>query len=271
MNFKNKKLWIAIAVLILIVIILLQFCDRSGATVKPKVSPVVEAVYALGTVKSDRAVNIRFGMNSVITKFFVAEGDAVSRGEPLLVTDSSVTFRAPISGVVTVKSFNENEIVPSGQVILTVTDMKSLYVRLSLDQESITTVRKGMKAEISFENLRDKKITGEVESIYQSGGEFVVKIKVPVMPDMVLPEMTCDTAIIIRENPNGILIPASAIINGSVKIKRKGKTENVTVKTRAVENGWVEIVEGGIQPDDIIYNNPAKAVKKNSNNDPGFR
>lgn len=271
MNFRNRKLWLAVAALLLTAVIIIQFCGKSGSTVKPRVSPVVEAVYALGTVKSDRSVNVRFGMSSVITKFFVNEGDSVSKGAPLLVTDSSVTFRAPLSGVVTVKSFNENEIVPAGQTVLTLTDMKSLYVRLSLDQESITSVRKGMKTEISFENLRGKKVTGEVESIYQSGGEFVVKIKVPVMPDMVLPEMTCDTAIIIRENPDGILIPASAIVNGAVKIKRNGKTENVAVKTRAVENGWVEVIDGSIRADDLIYNNPAKPARKNNSNDPGFR
>lgn len=271
MNFKNKRLWVAAAASVIIILIITQFCGKSESTVKPKISPVTEAVYALGTVKSDKSFNIRFGMNSVITKFYVNEGDYVSKGEPLFVTDSSVTFRAPFPGVVTVKNFNENEIVPSGQIIITITDMKSLYVRLSLDQESITSVRKGMKAEISFENLRNKKTTGEVQSIYQSEGEFIVRINTNDMPDMVLPEMTCDTAVIVREKPDAILIPASAIENGTVKIKRSGKTETITVKTRAVENGWLEVIEGNIQSDDIIYYTPGNTSKKKNNNTPDFR
>lgn len=272
-NRTSKKLWfIAIPLLLAVIVLITKYTGNGRETVKPVISPVVEAVYALGTVKSDKSVNIRFGMNSVITRFYVREGDSVSKGTPLLETDSSVTFRSPIEGVVTTKNYNENEVVPAGQAVITITDMKTLYVRVSLDQESIITVRKGMKTEISFENLRNLKVYGDVESIYQTGGEFVVRIKVPVMPDMVLPEMTCDTAIIIREKPDAILIPSNSVTNDTVKIKRNKEIKTVSVKTRAVENGLVEVIQGDIRPDDLIYNiKTAKASKKNSNNDPGFR
>ncbi len=270
---SSKKIWLlSIAVILAVIVVITKYTGNGRETVKPVISPVVEAVYALGTVKSDRSVNIRFGMNSVITRFYVREGDSVSKGTLLLETDSSVAFRSPIDGVVTTKNYNENEVVPAGQAVITITDMKTLYVRVSLDQESIITVKKGMKAEISFENLRNLKVYGVVESIYQTGGEFVVRIKVPVMPEMVLPEMTCDTAIIIREKPDAILIPANSVINDTVRIKRNKEIKTVSVKTRAVENGMVEVIQGDIRPDDLVFNiKAAKAPKKNSNNDPGFR
>ncbi len=267
LKVNARILLITAALLIILSSLFVKFFGSDSSTVKPKISPVVEAVYSLGTVKSVNSVNVRFGMNSVINRFYVSEGESVSKGALLLVTDSAITFRSPISGIITSKNFNESEIVPSGQVVLTVTDMKSLYIRLSLDQESVTAVRKGMKTEISFENLRERKIAGEVESVYQSGGEFVVRIKVPVMPEMVLPEMTCDTAIIIRQKPDAILIPASAVVNDSVMIKRNSKKEMVKVKIRPVENGWVEVLDGGIGPEDNIYlNNPEKAGKNNFRN-----
>jgi len=272
MKLLNKKKLLISAAIVFVLILIFRFFDNSESSIRPKSSPVIDAVYALGTVKSDSSVNIRFGMNSVITRFYVKEGDSVSKNSPLLTTDSSVTFRSPIPGIVTGKHFNENEIVPSGQAVLTITDMKSLYVRLSLDQESIIQVKKGMKADISFENLRDTKVSGEVEAIYQSGGEFVVRIKVPDMPEMVLPEMTCDTAIILRENPSGILIPATAVVNGKVKIKRKGKIEQIRVKTRAVENGWVEVVDGNITTDDtVFYDKKNVSTKRENRNHTGFR
>ncbi len=250
-KFINLKFIIPI-VLLIIIIIIVKGCSSKEKIQKAVVAPVTESIYALGTVKSDKSSNIRLGTSAVISKFYVNEGDEVKAGDPLLMTDSGVIIRSPIAGIVSAKNYNENEIVPSSQLVLSITNNKDLYVKVSLDQESIISVKKGMKALISFENYRETQISGQVYSVYQSGGEFIVKIKPQNMPEVILPEMTCDVAIIIMEKPSAVLIPLAAVVNGKVKVKRKDKTELIPVKIRKTSDGLAEVLDGDISGGDLI-------------------
>lgn len=265
-KFMKLKFILPATAIVILPLIFFRGCSSKETTQKAISAPVIESIYALGTVKSDKSANIRLGMSSVISKFYVKEGDEVTAGSPLLATDSGVIIRSPISGVVSAKNYNENEIVPSGQVVLSVTDNKNLYVKVSLDQESIISVKKGMKSIISFENYREAKIEGLVNAVYESGGEFVVKIIPQNMPDVILPEMTCDVAIIVREKPSAILIPFNAVQNGKVKVKRNGKVEIIPVKVRKTADGLAEVIDGSISQGDIVFVPSKEALsKKNSN------
>ena len=249
----NRKWIIVIVAALLLVFIVIRFLGNGKVTVKPKVGPVVDSVYALGTVKTDQLYSVRFGMNTVIRKLYVHEGDIVESGSPLVMNDSSLVARSPFSGVVTEVSYLEGELAPSGQAILSVSGLGSLYIKVSLDQDSIILVKKNQPVELSFEKIRDEKITGTVSSVYMSDEEFLVRIQPDSLPQWVLPGMTCDAAIIIMKNDNAIMIPSSAINNGSVEVERKGKRMILRVESQPVDEKWSEITDGSILPDDIIY------------------
>jgi multidrug efflux pump subunit AcrA (membrane-fusion protein) len=259
MNMQNKKTYLITAIALVVIIILsFAFSNNSKRLVPPKIAPVTDAVYALGIVKTDRWYNVRFGMSTVVHRLYVTEGQEVSTGAPLLMTDSGIIFRAPFSGIVTLIPFRESEMAPAGQAILTLADTKHMYVRVSLDQKSIVMVRKGQKAELSFENLRDSRTEGIVESVYPSSNEFVVRIGVRNFPEGVLPEMNCDTAIIIRKNDRAILVPRSAIKNAEIIAERKGTRMRIKVNAKPVDKDFSEIIEGDIKDDDLIVVNSAK-------------
>lgn len=143
---------------------------------------------------------------------------------------------------------------------MTLADTRTMYVRVSLDQKSIILVRKGQKVELSFENLRDSRTEGIVESVYPSSNEFVVRIGVRNFPDGVLPEMNCDTAIIIRKNENAVLVLRNAILQNEITIERKGKRMQVKVQAKPVDREFSEILEGDVRPDDFVI----VRAKKNS-------
>lgn len=259
--FNNKYKVIAVILIIIVLLILLKGRKRESV-VKPERAPLVEAIYALGTVKTDRVYNARFGMNSVIRKLYVREGDTVSAGSPLVLGDSAYPLTSPFTGVVTSRNYLESEMAPAGQVILTVSSMTALYVRVSLDQESILPVRKGQQAELSFENLRKERVSGIVEAVYQSGDEFVVRIACDRFPQGVLPQMTCDTAIILRRNDNALVVPSSAIKDGKALIIRNGKRMTVPVDSRKIDSKKAEILDSSILPDDrIIYTETPSAPR----------
>lgn len=244
---------------ILIVILLLLIalgggliCSRNGKTVKPKVAPVVDAVYALGIVTPYKEYNLRVGMNTKIERLFVWEGDTVSAGNPLVQLDGGILLRAPFTGTIAKLNSKENEIVTAQSSIMTIVDSSHMYVRLSLDQESIIRIKKKQKAKVSFENLRNTDITGYVSRIYPSDGEFVVTVDVDTFPAGVLPYMTCDVAIVVREKENALLVPQSAVKNNILYMVRNGKKRKVEVTTRNYKDGWAEVLEGDVKASDSI-------------------
>jgi multidrug efflux pump subunit AcrA (membrane-fusion protein) len=263
-RFKNiltrKTLIITSAILLISVSLISTFCNGE-TTVKPERGPVVEAVYALGTVKTDKIYNARFGMNTIVRRLYVSEGDAVEKGTPLVMGDTSFPLTAPFSGVVTAVNYLENEMAAAGQVVLTISSITNLYVKVSLDQESILSIRKGQQAELSFENLRNEKVAGEVDAVYLSGDEFIVRIAADKFPQGILPQMTCDTAITVRKNENALIIPVSAVKTGKVDLLRNGKRITVPVTIKKIDSKRAEVLDNSILPDDRIIT--AKSREKN--------
>lgn len=258
---RRKTIALILILLILSVTLFFNLCNRE-LTVKPEVGPVVDAVYALGTVKTDKWYNARFGMNTIIKKLYVNEGDNVEKGAHLVLGDTPFPLTAPFPGIVTAINYRETEMAASGQIVLTISSLVNLYVKVTLDQESIVHVRKGQPVEMSFENLRDEKIYGRVEAVYLSGEDFAVRISADKFPAGVLPQMTCDAAITIRKKDNAVIIPLAAYREGKVNVIRKGKRINIPVTVRRIDSVKAEVLDDSILPDDrIIVKNSGKAQR----------
>ncbi|MGA2193217.1 MAG: efflux RND transporter periplasmic adaptor subunit [Nitrospirota bacterium] len=81
---------------------------------------------------------------------------------------------SPVDAVVEYRSMEEGEVVSPGQSILTLIDLKNLWVRIDLEQGFITRVKVGQKAEITLEHVPGKVIEGTVFDIGREG-EFAVE------------------------------------------------------------------------------------------------
>jgi len=219
--------------------------------VKPKVGPIVEAIYALGTVKSDDIYILKLGITSGITQLFVNEGDVVQKGQKLIVTESS-TLTSPISGTVTRIYLDKGETVMPGIPVLTVMDLTKTFIQISLDQSSALRIKKGQKAELSFENLRGTKINGTVQKIYPSDGQFLVRLETEALPSGILPGMTADVAIEVARREDAMLVPVSSIHRGQIRILRDGKIKTLSVKIGAVNGELAEVQDGQILEEDEI-------------------
>ena len=257
---KKKKIILAAACVVAALFAVLHF-RQNGKFVPVKKGKVVDAVYALGTVKPLVYYNLRMGNNSAISRIYVVEGSSVKTGDSLLSTSDMITMRSPISGTVTSVNFKENELVSTNSNVLSVIDMKKLYVQISLDQESVLRIKKNQTAEVSFEMLRDKKVNGRVTAVFPSDGEFLVNISLDSVPEEILPEMTCDVAVKIADRENALLIPSSAVTNEGVVVLRGGKKMTLKPKTQMIDAEWVEITDGSIKPDDKVLNG-SNSVKK---------
>ncbi len=219
---------------------------------RPTIGPITESVYAIGLVKSDRTYDLKLGVVSSINKFFVREGDLVKKNQKLLIVDSGAVFTAPYEGVITHLPFSLGETIAPQQSLLTMVDLKKLYLEASLEQQGALKVKRGQEVQISFESFRSAVFHGKVQNILPRNQEFVVQVDLNNLPENILPGMNADLSIEISKKEKGILLPQNTISNGHVLLKRNGKTQKVKVIVGVIDSEFAEILEPVLSPDDEI-------------------
>ncbi|TGM05148.1 efflux RND transporter periplasmic adaptor subunit [Leptospira jelokensis] len=251
---SRKKIYGSIASIVIILILIFVFLFRGSKSdrLTVKKGSLVEAVYALGTVKPIDSFVLKFGIAASVRDIFVEEGQSVKKGEPLLVNDSGITFRSPITGTITKLSIAKNETAMPGLPVLEIQNLKEVYVSVSLDQESALRVKPGQHAQLSFESIRGNVYKGEVERIYPSNGQFLVRISPNELPQGILPDMTTDVAIEVSSKDNVILVPLVAVERGKVTRYRSGKREKIEIRIGAINSEFGELIQGDLLEGDEV-------------------
>lgn len=265
MSSKNKshfRLWlfVGIAAIVLIVGSLVTYKVRNKYDyISPKRGKIIEAIYGLGKVKSRRQYEVKIGVMSKVKKVYVQEGEKVKKGQSLLAFDDSGIFRAPFDGTVTSIAFQPPQTVLPQTTALSMEDLSDKYIEVSLEQEGALRVREGQEVKVLFESLRGNVFRGTVKAIFPKNDEFITHIEVEGLGNEVLPGMTADVSITVSTHDNALLVPASAITNGIVLVKRgNDKKEKVSIKIGSVDGAWAEVLEGDIRMSDKVITKKVK-------------
>ncbi len=249
---KNKILFGLLVVAVVASIGLFLFNPfKTQDRIKPRVGDVIESIYGLGTVTANKVFHLRGGITLTVKKVFVKEGDTVAPGEPLIQMDESV-MRSPIDGTVTSVVYKVGELASPQVDAVTVTNLKSLYLEVSLEQQSILRVKKDQKVLVSFESLRNEKCEGVVSSVYPRENQFIVRIEIDTWPAGVLPGMTGDVAILVGKKTDVLLIPLRSVVAGQVIRIRDGKKEKVPIKLGTIDGEWGEVISDNISQNDEL-------------------
>jgi membrane fusion protein, macrolide-specific efflux system len=259
---RKFKIAISASAVLLVLAAVAFFWLRNQKTserlVDVKRGPVIEAVYAIGTVESTQTFQAKVGVSSSIIQLPVQEGRAIRKGETLVVLGEGSAIRSRFDGIVTKVNYKVGESVFSGNVIVEVVDPSKFEIRILLDQRAALRVKRGQVARLSFDGLREKEFAGEVRTIYSTGAQFAVIVDTEKLPPEVLPGMTADISIEISRKPVASLIPLAAIRDGKVTRRRAGKRSQISVKTGLLNQDLVEIVEGDLVEGDQVAVNLAK-------------
>lgn len=163
---------------------------------------------------------------------------AVSDAETQLASAKSalakMTVTAPISGVVTAVNSTNGDTVSSGKAVLTIVDMNSLKIKVSVDETDINKVSKGQTATISFSAISDKSYQGTVESVAETGttSNNVTTYDVVVgitSPSGIKLGMNATVKIAVESKNDALVIPEEALVeNNSKKYVRVQNTSNAT-------------------------------------------
>jgi len=221
--------------------------------IKAKKGPITESIYAIGIVKSERNYELKLGVVSGIKNYFVKEGDNVKIAQRLFINDSGTIFSAPFSGVVTHLPYSIGETIAPGQSLLTLVDLKKLYLEASLEQQGALKVKKGQSVQISFESFRSKSFVGVVRNVLPRNMEFVVQVEVDGLPENILPGMNADMSIEVMKKDLAILLPIAAVSNGHILMKKNKGTEKIPVVVGVSDSEYVEILSPELSLADEIF------------------
>lgn len=212
---------------------------------------IIEGVYGIGTVMTNRSYDIKPAINNILNEVYVKEGDEVQRDQKLLRMEN-ITYKAPFAGIVTYLPFKTGEIVFVQSIVLSLTDFSDRYLVVSLEQEGALRVRPGQKAKLNFDSMREQTFEGTVEAVYSHQQNFLARIGIAHLPVQILPGMTADVAIGIREHDNALLIPMAALEGQSVYVRSRFKNRPVPVKIGITDGLMAEVLSGNIKEGDRL-------------------
>lgn len=251
----NKKILIIIPLSIAFFLFSYFFKFKNKTQeINPKIGPIVESIYGLGTVQSDNIYNLKLGVTSRIKKIFVSEGDKVNKDQRLLMFDGEgmQSEFAPFNATVTQINYYSGETVFPQSPILTLMDLDNKYISVTIDQEGALRVRPKQKALLSFESLELSSIVGTVRAIFPKQNQIVAHINVPLLPQEILPGMTADVAIIVQEKSTATLLPLKVIKQGKIRLKINNEIVITPVKMGIVDKEWGEILNPQLNENDFI-------------------
>lgn len=252
-----KKIWgVAVVVVLGVSAFAVYSINKNKSQSRQKIvrqGEITEAIYGLGTVEPKQKFSFKVGVPKNVRKVFVAEGDVVRKGQNLLSFDDGISVTSLIDGTVTNLPYKIGENVFTDQPVVTVENLRDLYLEARLDQQGALRVKKGMVAKISFENLRQQVFEGKIDSLYPSQGLFVARILVDALPEEILPGMTADVAIQVATKKDVLLVPIMALNNGQVVRAGTGGDEKINVKVGIMDNEYAEVLSEGLKAGDRVY------------------
>jgi HlyD family secretion protein len=239
-----------------------------------------------GGLESQSAFETKEAAYRVEAARYKSAQDQVSQARAALkqarVDLSKTTIFAPMSGTVCALNKEAGEIALGSQfqkdVILTVADLKEMEAQVDVDENDVTSIAVGQKAEIEVDAMLDHKLEGVVYEISNSANtagtgttdqktEFRVKIAITSPPAALRPGMTATADIITRTNETALSVPLQSVAVRTVdQLAVKGeKRADAEKKYKSDKDGFVEIVfaldkgratarqvKTGIQSDELI-------------------
>jgi HlyD family secretion protein len=192
---------------------------------------------------------------------------------------ANTIIRAPVTGTILERAVEKGEFVTTSFVgdrgakgyVVSLADLNDLEVELDISQNDFARLHADQRGTVTTDAFPDRKYEGFIKEISPEANrqKATVQIKVKVLkPDSYLrPDMNASVAFISDAAPASaapaavekpvVIVPTSAVKDGSVFVMLDSKAVRRTVKTGATSSQGVRIEQGLIGGEDLILNPPA--------------
>ncbi len=172
----------------------------------------------------------------------------------------NATLKAAFDGIVATVTMTVGN--PGGTNSIVVLDPKSLYLDISLSEIDVTTLKKDMTANITFDALNGKNYIGKLSEISVtpdiSSNVVTYKAKVAIVASdaQLRPGFSGKSVIVLESKDNVLSVPTAAIhgLNGNttVTVLKNGATSQVAVQTGLSADTETEITSGLAEGDVVV-------------------
>jgi len=200
--------------------------------------------------------------NEGVAQAKVRESQAqVSQSRALLAqTDEEFrnsTITAPIDGMVLSRNVEVGDAVSSilvlgssATLVMTIGDIREVYVKGKVDESDIAKVYLGQEARIKVESYKDRTFGGKITKISPMGVEkdnvttFEVRVSIDNSKGELKPMMTANAEILLEEHKNVLMVPEGALIydrerKASIEVPDPGSRCSGTIAALTYRDGRV--------------------------------
>jgi HlyD family secretion protein len=189
----------------------------------------------------------------------------------------NTVIRAPVTGTILERAVEKGEFVTTSFVgdrgakgyVVSLADLNDLEVELDISQNDFAKLHSGQHGIVTTDAFPDRKYDGFIKEISPEANRqkatVQIKVKVVKPDDYLRPEMNASVAFVSDQKPASaaadskpvVIVPNSAVRDGSVFVVLDGKALRRAVKTGAVSGQGIRIEQGLIGGEDLIVNPPA--------------
>lgn len=180
---------------------------------------------------------------------------AEARAEQAHVNLDYLKLAAPEKGMILRRDGEVGQLIPASQPVFWMSCCAGLRISAEVDEEDIASVKPGQTVLIRADAFPDQVFNGKVQSITPKGDPISRSYRVRISLDAnapLLAGMTAEANIVIREEKEALLIPASAVKNNAVWLVVDGAAEKRGITAGARTKNAVEVRAGLVASDTVV-------------------
>lgn len=151
-----------------------------------------------------------------------------------------LTLVAPADGVILKRDGEVGQVIPAGQVLMTLSCCAPLRATVDVDEEDIGRVHKGQLVVLRADALPGKTLQGQVNDITPKGDPVSRSYRVRIKLDSIqglLAGMTVEANLILTQREKALLVPSTAVIKAVERKEADGKASDQKDAVWVVQNG----------------------------------
>jgi membrane fusion protein, copper/silver efflux system len=173
----------------------------------------------------------------------------------------TITFRSPVSGIVTEKKAVQGMRFMPGEMLYQVTDLSSVWVIADVFEQDIGLVRTGSNASVKINAYPDKTFAGKITYVYPTlkpeTRTIPVRVELANPGQLLKPAMFSQVEVQVGARAPVLTVPDSAVIDSGtrrivlVQVK-EGRFEPREVKLGARSDNYVEVRDGVREGEQVV-------------------
>ena len=173
----------------------------------------------------------------------------------------TMTFRSPVSGIVTEKKAVQGMRFSPGEALYQVSDLSAVWVVADVFEQDLGLVRTGAKAQVRITAYPDKLFEGKVTYVYPTlkaeTRTVPVRVELANPGGLLKPGMFAQMELQVSGKAQAVTVPVSAVIDSGtrqvvlVQLK-EGRFEPREVKLGARSDTYVEVIDGVKEGEQVV-------------------